>query len=777
MLKNIFSRFISKESNNYLHLVDLINEYNFKDYSDEQLKNHISKYKDQYKDCDDDFYLSDRKSPKEQHLQELLTESYAITKEICSRSLGLQPFDTQLLAGVALHFGEIVEMQTGEGKTLAAVFPVIFNALAAKGVHVFTFNDYLAKRDACWMGPVYEFWGLEARYINEGMTRDERRSAYMADIVYLTPKEAGFDFLRDSLAYNVSELVHRQFNYVIIDEADSILIDEARIPLVIAGHLSSEENKQNYFKKMVQLTQNFRCGIDYSFDENARNAYPTDLGINKLEKAIGCGNLFLKKNLEILTAFNNVIHAKALLKRDIDYIVRDGKIEIIDEFTGRVAENRKWPEGLQDAVEAIEGIEKEQKGKILGSITMQNFISQYPRMAGMTATAKSSAEELSETYSKGVFQVEPYKKCIRKDQPDRVFTHKEAKYNAVIEEIILMNSLKRPVLIGTSSVEESDYLAARLKNHGLDCNVLNAKNDEQEAAIIADAGKLGSITVSTNMAGRGVDIRLGGGDKKEAQEVAALGGLYVIGINKNESMRIDSQLRGRAGRQGDPGESRFFISLEDDLLNKFGLNKERPKKYIGLKQDNAIEDNNLVSLINHIQRVVNGQNFDIRRTLEKYAYILECQRKIIFNKRYKVLTGDFSSLVCLHRPDEYKRLCTAYGADKVKEAERVVTLGVIDKGWFDFLDYCEYFKEGIHLVSVTRKSPIDEYRKSVIDAFAGMIEEIQKNILHEMDIIDFDDTKACFARRGLHAPSATWTYMVSDNYKQNKFSWLFGWSQ
>ena len=777
MLKNIFSRFISKESNNYLHLVDLINEYNFKDYSDEQLKNRISNYKDQYKACALNFNLSDGKSSKEQHLQELLTESYAITKEICSRSLGLQPFDTQLLAGVALHFGEIVEMQTGEGKTLAAVFPVIFNALAAKGVHVFTFNDYLAKRDACWMGPVYDFWGLEARYINEGMTRDERRSVYMADIVYLTPKEAGFDFLRDSLAYNVSELVHRPFNYVIIDEADSILIDEARIPLVIAGHLSSEENKQNYFKKMVQLTQNFRCGIDYSFDENARNAYPTDLGINKLEKAIGCGNLFLKKNLEILTAFNNVIHAKALLKRDIDYIVRDGKIEIIDEFTGRVAENRKWPEGLQDAVEAIEGIEKEQKGKILGSITMQNFISQYPRMAGMTATAKSSAEELSETYSKGVFQVEPYKKCIRKDQPDRVFTHKEAKYNAVIEEIILMNSLKRPVLIGTSSVEESDYLAARLKNHGLDCNVLNAKNDEQEAAIIADAGKLGSITVSTNMAGRGVDIRLGGGDKKEAQEVAALGGLYVIGINKNESMRIDSQLRGRAGRQGDPGESRFFISLEDDLLNKFGLNKEMPKKYIGLKQDNAIDDNNLVSLINHIQRVVNGQNFDIRRTLEKYAYILECQRKIIFNKRYKVLTGDFSSLVCLHRPDEYKRLCTAYGADKVKEAERVVTLGVIDKGWFDFLDYCEYFKEGIHLVSVTRKSPIDEYRKSVIDAFAGMIEEIQKNILHEMDIIDFDDTKACFARRGLHAPSATWTYMVSDNYKQNKFSWLFGWSQ
>jgi preprotein translocase subunit SecA len=777
MLENIFRKFNSKETNNYLNLVDLINQYNFKDYSDQQLKNLISNYKEQYKAFAPNFDLSDKKKPKEQHLQELLTECFAITKEICSRSLGLNPFNTQLLAGVALHFGKIVEMQTGEGKTLAAVFPVVFNALAGKGVHVFTFNDYLAKRDTCWMGPVYEFWGLEARYINEGMTRDERKSAYRADIVYITPKEAGFDFLRDSLAYNVSELVHRPFNFVIIDEADSILIDEARIPLVIAGHLSSQHNQVNYFKKIVQLTQNYRRGIDYNSDENARNAYPTDIGIDRLERAMGCGNLFLKENLEILTALNNVIHAKALLKRDVDYIVRDGKIEIIDEFTGRVAENRKWPEGLQDAVEAIEGIEKEQKGKILGSITMQNFISQYPRMAGMTATAKSSAEELLETYSKEVFQVEPHKKCIRKDQPDRVFTHKEAKYNAVIEEILLMNMTKRPVLIGTSSVEESDYLAARLKNHGLDCTVLNAKNDEQEAAIIAEAGKLGSITVSTNMAGRGVDIRLGGGDPKEAEAVAALGGLYVIGINKNESMRIDSQLRGRAGRQGDPGESRFFISMEDDLLNKFGLSKELPQKYIGLRQDNAIDDDKLVSLINHIQRVVNGQNFDIRRTLEKYAYVLECQRQIIYKKRYKVLAGEFSSLISQKKPDEYERLCTAYGEQKVKEVERIVTLGVIDKGWFDFLDYCEYFKEGIHLVSVTRKSPIDEYRKSVIEAFAGMIEEIQKNILLEVDAIDFDDPEACFARRGLHAPSATWTYLVSDNYKQNKFSWLFGWNQ
>ncbi|MHB8064928.1 MAG: preprotein translocase subunit SecA [Ruminiclostridium sp.] len=780
----------SKETNHelctdYSQLVNKINKFNFKDHSEHQLKIQIEDYITRFS-----IWLSEKNTnysnisstgekksysfilrdlmQEDLFINDFLIENYAITKEICGRVLKLEPYDSQLLTGIALHFGKIVELPTGEGKTLAAVFPVILNALAGRGVHIFTFNDYLAKRDANWMKDIYEAWGLKVDYVQEWMDNIRRKVSYQADITYLTPKEAGFDYLRDTLVYSGEELVHRPLNFAIVDEADSILIDEARAPLVIAGNVNNENGKID--QHLLEIVQRLHIGVHYCTDENKRSVYLTEIGINTVENLLGCGNLY-DNNLELLTSINNLLHAKTLLKKDIDYIVKDNKIEVVDEFTGRIADKRKWQNGLQMAIEAIEGADSTPISRILGKITLQNFISLYPKMSGMTATAKTSSDEFFQTYNHEVFVVEPHKKNVRIDYQDAVYTHKQAKYMAIIEEVASANKTARPVLIGTANIEESEMLAELLKNKNINCVVLNAKNDDEEAQIIARAGELGTVTVSTNMAGRGVDIKLGEeGMPAHRQRVIELGGLYVIGTNKNECVRIDNQLRGRAGRQGDTGASRFFVSLEDDILVKFGIEKVLPKKYIGFRQKEQINDNKLNDLINHIQRVVNGQNFDIRKTLGKYGYILEYQRRILSEKRTEILLGEVQSLLKLRKPDLFRILYDSYSKQRILEIERRVSLHCIDESWYDFLEYCEGISEGINLVSVSGKKPLDEYHKLVIEEFDILNQQLQEKILASLEKVDFSMEDKALLDKGQHTPASTWTYIINDNINIKRFS-------
>ncbi len=509
--------------------------------------------------------------------QSVRPRAYALVREAARRTLGLRPFDVQIVAALAMDDGAVVEMQTGEGKTLAAVMPAALNALTGRGVHVLTFNDYLAERDAAWMGPVYGALGLTARHVQQGMTPAARREAYAADVTYVTAKEAGFDHLRDLLAVDPRDIVHRPFHFAILDEADSLMIDEARVPLVIAGSVDRVDSSA---ASLAALVRSLERGVHFDTDEYERDVELTDEGTAHVEKALGCGNLHDEKNYRLLTGLNCALHALVLLRRDVDYIVRSGRIELVDEFTGRVVDDRHWPDGLQAALEAKEGIRRSSDGCVLDSLTLQHFLRGYPRVCGMTGTARDAAWELQQTYGVEVVVIPTNRPAIRIDQPDVVFTHREAKERAVVDEIRRAATSGRPVLVGTFTIEESERLAAHVRSAGLACEVLNARNDAAEARIVAKAGAPGAITIATNMAGRGTDVRLGGEDEAEHDRVAALGGLYVIGTNRHESHRVDLQLRGRAGRQGDPGESRFFLSLDDDLMVKFGVRNLIPQRFI-----------------------------------------------------------------------------------------------------------------------------------------------------------------------------------------------------
>ncbi len=489
-------------------------------------------------------------------------ETIASAAVVAGRVLGLEMFDVQLQGALALTEGRIAEMQTGEGKTLAAVPAAVWYAKSAGGVHVLTVNDYLARRDAQWMQQIYEWFGLSVGYIQREMPADRRRQAYACDVTYATANEIGFDYLRDQLALDPGEQVHREFKAAVIDEADSILIDEARIPLVIAGGATVAESLPY---RVDSVTRNFQRGIHYTLDEYGRNIALTDAGSHKVEAAFRCGNIFTDENLALFSAVQDSIHAHALLRRDVDYLVKDGRIEPVDEFKGRIIQDRRWPAGLHTALEAKEGVALQQQGQILGSITLQNLIALYPQVCGMTGTAATQADEFKSMYGLDVEVIPTNRRVVREDHPDKLFRTKSEKENAVLAEIQRAHAAGQPVLVGTTSVEESERFSARLQTIGIAHQVLNARNEEREAAIIAQAGQRGAVTISTNMAGRGTDIQLGEG-------VAELGGLYVIGTNKHESRRIDHQLRGRAGRQGDPGRSQFFISLEDDLLVRYGMN-------------------------------------------------------------------------------------------------------------------------------------------------------------------------------------------------------------
>lgn len=697
-------------------------------------------------------------------VNDLLPEAFAVVTEAVKHTLGLMPYDAQLLAAAAMAEGRIVELPTGEGKTLAAVFVASLGALSGNGVHILTFNDYLAERDALWMKSAYEFMGLSVSYINEGMSQKERKEAYNADVTYLTAKEAGFDYLRGFLAYDTDSIVQRPFHLAIIDEADSILIDEARIPLVIAGDMPTQIEIE---KKIFNAVSKLQKDTHFVTDEYANNISLTESGVTFLEEQLGLGNLYNAGNLNLLTKINVILQAQFLLKRDVDYIVRNEKVQLVDEFTGRIVKNCEWPDGLQAAVEIKEGIVPKIHGIVMNRITLENFFQFYPNLCGMTGTASSSASEFYEFYNKAVTVVPPYRPSIRIDHPDFVFATKEAKYEAVVGEIQKVHTEGRPVLVGTATIEESERLDAMLWPHVPELTVLNAKNDAEEAEIIAGAGKPGAVTISTNMAGRGVDIRLGGRYGEECEKVCSLGGLYVIGTNRYESVRIDSQLRGRAGRQGDPGESRFFISLEDDLMVKYRLSDNIPQKYKNRKRNEPLNNSAINRAVVHTQRVVEGQTLDAKITLSKYSSVAEDQRKIVLKKRMGILTGsDALSVLEKTNPEKHLGILTQVPESEFRRAQKEIELFALNQCWADHLLIIDSALDEVQMISQVRGDPYSTYNRKLIDAFEDLEKHINDVILEIFDRIVIIDGHIDLDEMGVRWPSSIRTYMVNDGTEQ-----------
>jgi preprotein translocase subunit SecA len=713
-------------------------------------------------------------------LTDLRTALYAIAREAARRTLGMRPFDVQIVAALAMDDGRIVEMQTGEGKTLAAVLPAALNALTGEGVHVLTFNDYLARRDAGWMRPIYQMLGLSVAFVQEGMAPAARRRAYAADVTYVTAKEAGFDHLRDLLARRRDGLVHRAFHFALIDEADSILIDEARVPLVIAG---SADRPVSSVSLASRIVTGLTPGLHYDRDEYGRDVELTEAGVDHVEQLVGSGSLHVEANLGLLTEINCALHAQTLLRRDVDYLVRDGRIAIIDEHTGRVVEDRHWPDGLQAALEAKEGLDRRPDGRILGSITLQHFIRGYPRVCGMTGTARAAAAELEETYGLKVTVIPTHRPMIRVDHPDRVFAHRDAKEAAVIEEIRRAHATGRPILVGTVSVEESERLAARLVASGVHCDVLNARNDEAEARIIASAGAPGAVTISTNMAGRGTDIRLGGPATRVLATIPAAPGssdpggspgegLYVIGTNRHESARVDLQLRGRAGRQGDPGDSRFFVSLEDPLLVQFGIQSLLAGRFEAADSAEPITNPVVVAEVARAQRIVDQQNFEIRRTLARYSQVLEDQRLALMERRTALLEERDQPDLWPTVPGRYGSLVGRAGESKVREAERLVTLWCIDRAWCDHLAYAADLREGIHLTALGGQDPLTRFTTDLTVRFRQIDPDIDAAVLESLDTLSFKDGDIVLPEAILKGPSSTWTYLVNDDPFRNQIGMM-----
>ncbi len=564
-------------------------------------------------------------------LEDLMNEAFAVVREASRRTLEMRPFDVQVMGGIVLHGGNIAEMKTGEGKTLAATMPVYLNALSGKGVHLVTVNDYLARRDAEWMRPVYEFLGLEVGIIQDGMSFEERKVAYGADITYGTNAQFGFDYLRDNLANSVEQLVQPELNYAIVDEVDSILIDEARTPLIISG---MPEGAADVYHRFAAIVPRLKNGEDYEVDEKKKQVAPTESGVEKVEKALGVENLYDDVNRNLVNHLNQALRAQTLYEKDDEYIVRDGQVFIVDEFTGRVLEGRRYSEGLHQAIEAKEGVEIREENQTVATVTIQNFFRGYDKLAGMTGTAATEADEFMHIYKMEVVSVPTNEEMVRDDKDDLVYKTDKAKHAAVLQDIIGRNEKGQPVLVGTTSVEVSEQLSGLLRQRGVKHNVLNAKQHEREAETIIEAGEPGAVTIATNMAGRGTDIKLGDG-------VAERGGLYVLGTERHESRRIDNQLRGRSGRQGDPGESRFYLSFEDDLLRLFG--GERMQGIIdriGLEEDQAIEAGMISSSVRRAQEQVESQNFQARKRILEYDDVLNKQREVIYTMRRGILMGE-----------------------------------------------------------------------------------------------------------------------------------------
>ena len=714
-------------------------------------------------------------------LDDILPEAFAVVREASRRILGMRHFDVQMMGGICLHEGKIAEMRTGEGKTLVATLPTYLNALTGKGVHIVTVNDYLAKRDSIEMGRLYNFLGLSVGLVRHDMDFPERKYAYSCDITFGTNNEFGFDYLRDNMVVDMKQMVQRELNYAIVDEVDSILVDEARTPLIISGPGTKPTETYVRMAKAVNVLQE---GVDYTVDEKAKTVAPADTAIPKIEKALGIKNMYDPENMEMSHCFMAALRAKALMKRDRDYVVKDGEIIIVDEFTGRLMQGRRYSDGLHQAIEAKEGLEVQRESQTLASITFQNYFRMYNKLSGMTGTAKTEEDEFLKIYKLPVIVIPTNRPIARIDHPDVIYKTKRAKYKAVANDVEAIHQKGQPVLIGTTSITQSEELSRILSQRNIPHNVLNAKFHEQEAEIIADAGQKSAVTIATNMAGRGTDIKLGEG-------VPELGGLFIVGTERHESRRIDNQLRGRAGRQGDPGESRFYLSLEDDLLRLFGSdNIAHIMDRLGMGEDDPIEHKLITSSIENAQKKVEGRNFDMRKHVLEYDDVMNQQREVIYGERRKVLLGDnlrehilgmlggiieaqmnqyaneklypeewsLENLITdaegIYAPkgrmkleelddmsrdelqdflnqvaeESYTQREQLFGEDNMRELEKIIMLRVVDNRWMEHLDRMDMLREGIGLLAYGQRQPLVEYKIRGHEMFNQMIASIQNDI-------------------------------------------------
>jgi preprotein translocase subunit SecA len=754
-------------------------------------------------------------------LDDLVPEAFATVREAGKRILGMRHYDVQILGGLVLHYGKIAEMKTGEGKTLVATLPMYANALTGKGAHLVTVNDYLASRDAEWMGRIYNFLGMSVGTITANMDEDVRRAAYRSDITYGQNNEFGFDYLRDNMKFSVSDFAQRELNFAIVDEVDSILVDEARTPLIISG--PADESTDKYYA-INRIIPRLKAEEHYTLDEKARTASLTDEGVAEVEKILGIENLFDPAQIEILHHVNQALKAHTLFKKDVDYMIQDGKIVIVDEFTGRLMTGRRWSDGLHQAVEAKEGCKIERENQTLATITFQNYFRMYDKLAGMTGTAETEAAEFHKIYGLEVVVVPTHRPMVRNDFGDLVYKTEKEKYQAVIEDIQEAHAIGQPVLVGTISIENSEVLANLLQKTGIKHNVLNAKQHEREAEIVAQAGRKGAVTISTNMAGRGTDIVLGGNPEfmalaelgpdgredpgwdetlgkyraqceAEREEVLEAGGLKIVGTERHESRRIDNQLRGRSGRQGDPGASRFYISLQDDLMRIFGAERiEGLMGRLGMEEGVPIEAKMVTRALENAQRKVEGRNFDMRKHLLEYDDVMNKQREIIYGRRKTFLQGEnlreevlemargiAEGLIATHLDaaadrsewdwkalddalhgqfrirlpfdeSEYDDLApndivektveaveqaydareADFGEETMRHLERVITLQAVDSHWKDHLLAMDHLKEGIGLRGYGQRNPLQEYQREGFDMFAEMMDRFESDVVEKM---------------------------------------------
>lgn len=681
-------------------------------------------------------------------------EICALGREAAHRGLDQRPYDVQLLGAMALLSGKVAEMATGEGKTLTAAVAAYGHVRLGNGpVHVLTVNDYLARRDATWMEPVYDLLGLSVGWVNEASTPEQRRTAYACDVTYVSVSEAGFDYLRDQLVTDAEARVQPALRTAIVDEADSILIDEARVPMVLAGAVPGEQDPVH---TAAALMPGLRRGRHYTVAEDGRSVAFTADGLRAVEAKLGI-DLYDEEHVAQLSAVNVALHAHALLHRDVDYIVREGTVELIDEMRGRVAQRRRWPDGLQAAVEAKEGLDATAEGEVLGTIAVQAYVGLYPTVCGMTATAVLVGDQLREFFGLEVAVVPPNTPCVREDEPDRIYATRAEKEEALIDEIRRNHERGRPVLVGTLDVKESESLAAGLDAADVPCIVLNAKNDDEEAAIIAEAGAYGAVTVSTQMAGRGVDIRLGGSDQADRDRVAELGGLYVIGSGRHDSRRVDDQLRGRAGRQGDPGGSVFFVSLQDDLVVRHAGDTVPPSPR--MNADGLVTDPQVDYAVEHAQRVAEGVNHEIHRNTWRYSVVVEQQRKALAERRERLLTSDVAALMLL---DKVSDKAGEMDEDLLARVARSIALFHLDRLWAEHLAELSEVREGVHLRALGRLDPLDEFHRAAVPSFNDLVPEIERRTIETFTETDFDDDWEPDEAK-LVRPSATWTYLVHDN--------------
>ncbi len=750
-------------------VVDKINgmEADLEKLSDSTLAGHTAKFRERLE--------------AGEKLDDILPEAFAVCREASRRVLGMRHFDVQLIGGMCLHEGKIAEMKTGEGKTLVATLPVYLNALTGKGVHMVTVNEYLARRDSEWMGHLYTFLGLTVGLVEHDMDFPARKYAYGCDVTFGTNNEYGFDYLRDNMVISPDQMVQRELNYAIVDEVDSILIDEARTPLIISG---PGAKSTEIYARMAQAVATLKQGVDYTVDEKQKTVSPSDDSVHKIEQMMGVKNLYAPENIEYSHCFNAALRARAIMHRDRDYVVKGDEVIIVDEFTGRLMYGRRYSDGLHQAIEAKEGVKIQRESQTLATITFQNYFRMYSKLAGMTGTAKTEEDEFIKIYKLPVVVVPTNKPVIRVDEPDLIFKTKRAKYRAVAGAVEELHAKGRPILIGTTSITQSEELSGLLTKRGIPHNVLNAKYHEKEAEIIKDAGQLGAVTIATNMAGRGTDIILGEG-------VADLGGLAIIGTERHESRRIDNQLRGRAGRQGDPGSSRFFLSLEDDLLRLFAAERiAKVMDKLGMEEDEPIEHSIITSSIEHAQKKVEARSVDMRKNVLEYDDVMNQQREVIYAQRRKVLNGDelrdnimfMVSQIIKSEMDQYaneklypeewtldgliadaeeiyapkgslrKEELEAMSRDELgehlrkladdnyaarereftepimRELEKVIMLRVVDNKWMEHLDHMDMLRQGINLRAYGQRNPLVEYKIEGFNMFEEMIHQIQTDI-------------------------------------------------